>query len=390
MILRYPYPYRAWVSIASDPDNTLPKDWEELDRFIWKELGLPLANSLFVTSHNRNLPAQVNLKDHPWIAQQPHDTIHTWGDHMHGGSRGFDREDARSAMQLLRVHGIHPTVWIDHARFTGNLFHHSTMGATPEVVDQSGHRYAVQEYTLDLIEALGIRYVWDGTITERLGQDRVIGAYAAVRETTDATWKALVKYVLHRIRRSAPPDKGNEQYVPHRFPDGRTLYRFRRYGTWKDADIYGIQKLISPANLDRLIGLNGSMIVYTHLGKRPVEKMNELQHIPEATRAAFKGLAERFAAKRLMVSSVSGMLDYMVLRDHITYTASTGKVAFRADGIRYKDLRASDLAGKRFSFQRPSDAPTSVEVSVDGKAMEHRLEEETGGVFTITFPAVEG
>ena len=34
MILRYPYPYRAWMSIANDPDNTLAKDWEELDRFI--------------------------------------------------------------------------------------------------------------------------------------------------------------------------------------------------------------------------------------------------------------------------------------------------------------------------------------------------------------------
>ena len=390
MILRYPYPYRAWMSIANDPDNTLAKDWEELDRFIWKELRLPLANSLFVSSHNRNLPEQVNLTDHPWIADQPHDIIHTWGDFMHGGSRGFDRADALAAMDRLHTHGIQPRVWIDHAGFVGNVLHRGTMGAIPEVMDRSGHRYTVQEYTLDLIEDLGIRYIWDGTITQRLGQDRRIDERSYFKETSNGPWKALVKYGIHRIKPKPLADLGNEQYYTHRFPDGRTFYCFRRYGTWKDADIYGIQRLISPENLDRLIGLNGSMIVYTHLGKRPVERMNEAQHVPEATRAAFKALAERFAAKRLMVSSVSGMLDYMVIRDHLTYDPSAGRISFRSDGIRYNVLRASDLAGKRFSFKRPSNASEQVEVLLDGAPVHHRREQETNDIFSIVFPNAEG
>ena len=70
MILKYPYPFKSWFTVANDPDNTSINDWEELNSFIWKELKLPLSNSLFVESHNENLPDQVNLFDNPKIAEQ--------------------------------------------------------------------------------------------------------------------------------------------------------------------------------------------------------------------------------------------------------------------------------------------------------------------------------
>ena len=86
MILKYPYPYRAWFTIANDPDNTLIRDWRELNSFIWDELELPLGNALFIKSFNNNLPDQVNLVDNPEISSQNHDIIHTWGDYMHSSS----------------------------------------------------------------------------------------------------------------------------------------------------------------------------------------------------------------------------------------------------------------------------------------------------------------
>ena len=121
-ILPYPYPYKAWLTMANDPDNTEMRDWEELHGFIWEELGLPFGDSLFIRSFNRNLPAQVNLQDHPKIAKAHlHDIIHTWGDYMHGRRRGFDREDALEAIDMLNEHGLQPRVWIDHASFMGLL-----------------------------------------------------------------------------------------------------------------------------------------------------------------------------------------------------------------------------------------------------------------------------
>ena len=50
-VLDLPHPYKAWLALSSDPDCTLFKDWQELDRVIWKELGLPFADSFFVRSY---------------------------------------------------------------------------------------------------------------------------------------------------------------------------------------------------------------------------------------------------------------------------------------------------------------------------------------------------
>ena len=55
MVLKYPYPYKSWITLANDPDNTLIKDWNELNDFIWKELNLPFSNSIFLDSLNVNL-----------------------------------------------------------------------------------------------------------------------------------------------------------------------------------------------------------------------------------------------------------------------------------------------------------------------------------------------
>ena len=393
MILKYPYPYKAWLSIANDPDNTLLKDWRELDQLIWKELELPLANSLFVRSFNRNLPGQVNLSDHPEIAEQPHDTIHTWGDYMHAGARGFERADALEAIELLRSHGIHPRVWIDHAQFLGNLLHHHSLGATPELKDMSGHAYPVLQYTLDLIEGIGIKYIWDGQVVELLGQDRPLRPYPYFREVSTSEWKAAGKYALHVVaQRSAPARFGeikvprNEQYYPHRFPDGRSLYCFRRYGTWKDADIYGIQRLIAPENIRRLLALNASSIVYTHLGKRPADKLHLDHHIPEPTRAAFQGLARRYKDKELMISPVSDMLDHFVLRDHVRILSH--RIEFRADGIRFDRITPADLAGKKFSFTTQGLDPTRTSIAADGAEVAYDLVRENERVFSIQFPTV--
>ena len=393
MILKYPYPYRAWLSIANDPDNTLLKDWRELDQLIWKELALPLANSLFVRSYNRNLPGQVNLVDHPEIAAQPHDTIHTWGDYMHAGARGFERADALDAIQLLRSHRIQPRVWIDHAQFLGNLLHHHSLGATPELKDMSGHKYPVLQYTLDLIEGLGIKYIWDGDVVELLGQDRPLRPYPYFREVSTSEWKAAGKYALHMVaRKSAPVRLGeikvpsNEQYFPHRFPDGRILYCFRRYGTWKEADIYGIHRLIAPENISRLLALHASCIVYTHLGKRPADKVHLDHHVPENTRKAFEGLARRYKERELMISPVSAMLDYFVLRDHVRIKSH--RIEFRADGIRFDRVGPADLAGKKFSFTTQGLDPARAAITADGMEVAHHLIRESAHVFSIEFPPI--
>ena len=393
MTLKYPYPYKAWLAIANDPDNTLLKDWQELDQFIWKELRLPIGNSLFIRSYNHNLKDQVNLVDHPEIAQQYHDTIHTWGDYMHSRSKGFDRNDAKEAMKILDQHTVRPKVWIDHAQFAGNLFHNSVLGSIPETKDRSGHSLKNFVYTLDLIEKTGIKYVWDGDITEVLGQDRPIRPLKFFLQVSTSNLKAIAKYSLYLLLRNTGFGKikellipSNEQYFLHQFPDGRKFYCFRRYGRWEDADIYGLYNLIAPQQIDELIECNGSSIVYTHLGKRPANKLPETFHIPENTRESFKNLADKYESKDLMISPVSEMLDYLVLRDLVQLSKTGNRIVFEPDKIRYEAITQNDLSGKKFSFHSKGFNLNELRVTSNNESLEYKLLRENPEVFSIEFP----
>lgn len=389
MILKYPYPYQAWLSVANDPDNTLIKDWHELNQVMWEELKLPLGNSLFVKSFNANIPEQVNLVDNPEISSQHHDIIHTWGDYMHSRSKGFDREDAIEALDILRQHNIKPKVWIDHASFPGNLMHNSSLGAIPAKNDQSGYTYTNYQYTLDIIQQLGIRYIWNGDVTNFIGQDRKLKASEYFSITSRNKPIALLKTLLSSFLSNTRLGKkfrltipSNQQYYPHKFPDGSKLYCFVRYGTWKDADIYGLYNVIEPAKIDSLIKNNGTAVVYTHLGKRPHDKLGENFHIPKNTREALSNLSVKYNEKQLMISPLADMLDYLVIRDNMRFDEKNSTIHFKADGISFEKLTSNELKGKKFSFKSGVDT-SQLKVLADGKPLDYELIKENDDIFSI-------
>lgn len=388
----YPFPYKAWFSLASDPDFTHIDDWHELNNFIWKELQLPLANSLFVKSVNANLPGQVNLVDHPEIAQQAHDTIHTWGDYMHARKNAFDREDAVEAIAILKQHKIHPLVWIDHAKFSGNLLHNAQGGGIPETKDMSGHSYTNYVYTLDLIYQLGIRYIWHGGLSGVIGQHRRLGAREYFNQVSPSGLKANMKWLLHSLLPKGLHKKfkvnvpNNKLMWKHTFPDGQTLYVFERFGKWKDADIYGLANTIKPSTINRLVQQGGYMIAYTHLGKRIPGTEQEKQHIPEKTRVALQYIKSCFDQKQLMVSSVSELLDYCVLIEHIKIDERKKEIRFLPDGIRFQQLILNNLTGKRFTFNGSCSNKDDLTVYCMQEKIPFNFTEHEGhGCFTLSF-----
>tara|TARA_B100001939_G_C16889113_1_gene594508 strand:+ start:96 stop:1277 length:1182 start_codon:yes stop_codon:yes gene_type:complete len=393
MIQKYPYPYKAWFTIANDPDNTLIKDWRELNSFIWKDLKLPLANSLFLKSYNHNLPNQVNLNDYPEILSQKHDIIHTWGDYMHSRKNGFDRQDAVEACDMLLKHSINPRVWIDHSKFIGNLLHSSNKGSIPHTFDGSGIKYTNYVYSLDLIKKAGIRYIWDGKITNIVGQDRKISSYEYFKLECSSRFNTIIKTILNKIVKSKKLRKKlrinkpeNKQYYTYLFPDGNKLYCFTRYGNWKDSDIYGLGNIISPKKIDELISNQSTMVVYTHLGKRPKSKKEKHFHIPEATKKSLKNVSEKFKSKQLMVSPLSIMLDYLVLRDNIKLFPKKNLIEFCSDGIRYNQIQQSDLNGKKFSFNNNFFDLENIQVISNGKSLKFNIKiENENKIFSIIF-----
>jgi len=391
-VLALPYPFKAWLALSSDPDNTLFKDWQELDGVIWKEIGLPFADSFFIRSFNTHHTHQVDLHGHPGIlASHPHDTIHTWGDFVFGGKRGFDRQDAIDHAAIIAQAGFTPRIWTDHSTFFGNLLHVHQYGGQPELRDASGYVYSNTLYTLDLIQAVGVRYVWDGTVTPVMGQGRPMRLLTYHMAYAGSFRTGVTRYVKHLLMNAfgvgidfRKKFHGNSIYRPHRFADGNTLYLFQRHGSWPSGDIDGLGEVLAPERMEQLMRTGGFCIAYTHLGKRPANRTHDPVHVPASTLAALRNIKDLMERKELMVSSTSSLLDYAVLRDHISVDVREHIIRFNADGIAFKTVGAAELKGLSFTFLRKQLDLETVRVRGTIEELRPRFEDH-GDRFSLHF-----
>jgi|688.fasta_scaffold20462_7 hypothetical protein len=385
-----PHPWSAWLTLSSDPDNTRHADWKELDRLIWQELGLPFSDSVFIRSYNIQLPDQVDLHGHPEVlGSHPHDTIHTWGDFMFAGTRGFDRSDAEAHLRTLEQMNFRPRVWVDHSMFIGNLLHNHKFGGIPEFKDASGYTYANQYYTLDLIRKAGVRYFWDGTITSVLGQDRELSLRQYHLERTGSGRRGTLDWMKHKVGDTFGLGKafrdqfqGNQAYRVHRFLDGSLGYVFPRYGRWELADIQGLGVLLAPAMMDRLVAQGGICMAYTHLGKRKAGHENDAEHVPASTRKSLEHVAGLHRDGKLMLSSLGRLLDYLVLRDHLTIQGAA--FTFTADGLAFDTVGPHELAGHSFTIK--GAVPQGITVHGTKGPVPHSILRHGDRAFTLQFP----
>lgn len=370
-LIKFPFPFKAWLTISNDPDNTSIEAWHQINDLIFTELQLPWANSVFVSNHNINLPDQVNLTDYPEIGSQPIDTLHTWGDFVNAGRRGFSREDAVDAIELLNKHSIHPRIWIDHSRFGGNLINNSQLGQMPYHKDGSGTCYTNHEYTLDLIKKTGVAYVWNGHLTQTVGQGRSLG----IREYLQRFNKSNLKTYLEILE----PGEILTNYLirPKTFEDGNKCYVFPRYGTWRKAHIEALTSLINDQVFEELIQCEGAMITYTHLGK----SINSKYELSESIRKLFGSIRRNLDEKRIMFSSVSRLLDYTVLTTNLRINEHN--IHFMPDEIRFPTLSVSDLVPHTFSF-KTSD-PGDICCFIGENPISFELIKESKNIVTVRF-----
>lgn len=200
--------------------------------------------------------------------------------------------------------------------------------------------------------------------------------------------KSLLAGIRQRIKekinsfRKRDAQKGNDLYFTHLFPDGRTLYCFQRYGKWRNADIVGLSRQISRKTVDTLIRNQGVMVAYTHLGKKNPELKGD-RHIPDETLGCLEYVKKRMDDGALNFSSLSDLLDYLVIRDHMVIQGSV--VDFRTDGIRFTQMSPDDLLRHSFSLEGVVDH-LDVEVRLDGKPLPQAIvQPNADGVCTITF-----
>ncbi len=386
-LLKYPYPFKAWLALSNDPDHTTYERWLVLHKLIWEDLGIPFADSLFIYSFNQYLPNQINLVDKKEdLLKHTYDTIHSWGDFRHSGMRSFVRSDAEAAKVLLEKYKITPRVWTDHSSFEGNFMHNNTNGAQPAYCDAAGHTYINQKYSLDIAYNLGVRYIWDGKLTSNISDVwySKIGCgfrNSIVRSSAKTMSKLFPEFKFHIDDNF---DLNRRLYKCKEFEGGYKLYIFRRYGTWRKADIEGLGDLLSEDFLRKLINKEGAVIIYTHLGKRNANVEQKAFTISDNTRVALKRLKDLYSDKRVNLSSVSEMLDYAVIRDNVKI--ANNRLDFSNDGIRYKVLEKSDLAGKVFSFTMNNGQVNSISVFLEGTEINnYKIKKENDGVFSLVF-----
>ena len=386
--LEYPYPFKAWFALSNDPDHTTIDRWEKLHALIWEELQLPFADSIFTFSHNQHLPEQISLdKFGSQLLKHPYDTLHSWGDFRHAGNMCFSRNDALAAVDKVKSFGIHPLVWTDHSVFVGNFAHHSSFGSIPYTKDAAGYSYKNQKYSLDLACKMGIRYMWDGKLTPVVGQrGRSMGMSKFklwLAENTGKFYSKLFSNISYTI--DVNWDLNEKLYKRVKMLDGHELYFFRRYGSWRSADIDGFGQLLTSKMLNNLMKRNGACIMYTHLGKNEVSKAGEGYEIPLQTIEALKLLKSYYLRKDINLSPVSELLDYSVIRDNMVVDNKMGTIRFNADGLRYSRLLRNDLRHRVFSYTGQLDTHT-VNVVVDDVQVDwYSVDQIDSDTFTLTF-----
>ncbi len=275
---RLPYPYQAMLAICSDLDETPGRtEYLETARYLNTEdstrlgpgLGLEVGNTIYFDMPPDQF-AYWNTDDAGRsmvraLARSGHiDCLHSFGD------LGTTRAHAARALDELERHGCRLGVWIDHGAVRSN-FGQDIMRGTGDVPGS-------ESYHADLTCAYGVEFVWRGRATSVIGQEtrRRLGGIFNWKHAL-VSMRTLGKEHIKGMAGRA----GSTKYAPHAKNDvlwpvtlrsGHAVTEFFRsnpsWGGISHNDMgRGIGEVLTDAMLNRLVAREGTMILYTHLGK---------------------------------------------------------------------------------------------------------------------------
>lgn len=405
---KFPYPYRAALTICSDIDGTTFEDFIAIHDFLNSDkhspmgmgLKLELADSFWFFS-NPDTPdhaltyfqagGQKESLYAPMIRDMIKagyiDTLHSFGNFSVKG--GFSREIAERSLEALDEHNLDLRVWVNHGdeknlQNIGSAAHH--LGDKPDVGSDRAHQ-PNPNYHTDLLVDSGFSYFWDSetSLTKIVGQDRECSLLETmsdnflVRTPADklrnivSEVQRFGKRFVDRRRNAGGQPAGyrkNALLHPARLADGRLMMRFTRYGSGRYDWSEDLAFLIRDEFLDYLEYVEGASIVYNHWGDRKVRSGSN--PFTQATIDAFSGLARRFREGNLWVTTTRKLLDFSFLMHHLAWRVERreGGVVIHIEGFRnnplpQKKLHTSDLSGLAFY----TNEPDRTEVRFSGLAL---------------------
>jgi len=332
---KFPYPYKAAMTISSDIDGTTTKEeFLEIQKFLnTKErtsmgegVGLEIGNSFMMYapptcafSYFSGNPSNAQIIQ-KFIKTGQIDFMHSYGE-----KAAFTRQDTIKAIEELSKNGYKVDVWVDHAKTPDNLGDDTTFGL-------GDHPHSTA-YHSDLTLAYGIKFVWLGRITMITGQSvpitlktfsSIYDSYHPIPSLINMG-KEFAKNVLAVW--------GNKKYAMHKsydfiriakLDDGQKVYEFLRFDNyWKGIATGATSKrlayVISKRTLDRLKEVGGYMIVYTHLGKNS----DCSQVIAKETQIALRELANEYERGNIYVTTTSKLLNYYLNHKYLNWSYET-------------------------------------------------------------------
>ena len=329
---KFPYPYKAAMTICSDIDGTTTKEeFLEIQRFlntkektrIGKGIGLEIGNSFMMYapptcafSYFSGNPGDKEIIG-KFIKAGYIDVMHSYGE-----KPDFSREDAVKALEELERNGCKVDVWVDHSKMVDNLGDDVTFG--------SGDHQNSLAYHSDLTKDYGIKFVWLGRVTMVVGQSTpiTIRMFTSIYDP-DHPIRSLIN-ITKEFAKNVLGVFGDKKYSMHKsyelvrmtkLDDGRKAYEFMRFdnyweGVATGATCKSLAYVISKRTLEILKEIGGYAIVYTHLGMN--SDCSNL--IPNETQAALRNLAREYEAGNIYVTTTSKLLKYYVSHKYLNWS----------------------------------------------------------------------
>jgi hypothetical protein len=313
ILRRYPYPYRAALSITSDIDDTETlEQYERIRSLMNEEIGIKFTNTFF-PFHDGNKFSFFSGKtvDKNTIIDDIRkgliDAIHSFGE-----KNDFTRQDALLTLKTLKEENCKLQVWIDHAESKSNLCKYRFFG--------KGDMPGEDEYHFDLIRSYGVKFIWTERLTNIIGQGVPL-KWRNILEIYDRRYPLdSVKNIAKTVAKIGLDIVGYEKYnyfkhnklinIPT-MRDGQKIYEFIRFNNHPKGAAVGdtfedLAYFISNKVLCALKKSGGYCIVYVHLGK----KFNLNNISSRETIAALHNLKREIDCGNIYVDCVSKLLTY--------------------------------------------------------------------------------
>jgi len=332
---KFPYPYKAAMTICSDIDKTATKEeFLEIQKFLntkeittmGKGIGLEIGNSFMMYapptstfSYFSGKPddAQTIIR---FIKAGRIDVMHSYGEKL-----GFSRKDAVKALEELKRNHCKVDVWVDHDRVVSNFGKDVTFGLG-DVVDS-------EAYHADLTIAYGIKFVSLGRVTSIVAQSVPITLRIFVDIFDSDHFIHSLVNMSKEFAKKVLGVFGNKKYAIHKrnelvkittLNDGQKVYEFIRCdnhwrGVDKAATCRGLGYVISKKQLSKLKRNQGYTIVYTHLGRNS----DCSQVIARETQNALRNLANEYEAGNIYVTTTSKLLNYYLNHKYLDWSFET-------------------------------------------------------------------